>query len=128
MCLSEPLESFEEARRSALEQLLAGLTGGSAVAAAEAFARGERCLRVVHGDPDSPQEARRIDSLAAMAEQVVLEVDAPGQWLRTVGTNDTSTFWFAGSEQVDADFLVAALAARVLAIAPPWWRLSEDPA
>lgn len=122
------MEPSEESRDSVLERLLAGLSGSSAIAAAEAFARGERCLRVIHGDPDSVEDAERINALPAMAEHVVLELDAPGQWLRTVGTNDTTTFWFAGSDQVEADALVAALAARVLEGAPTWWRVSEDPA
>lgn len=120
------MESFED-RRSALEELLAGMIGGSNVAAAEAYARGERCLRVVHGDPETAEDSRRQDALTSLVDQVILEEDAPGQWVRTVGTNDSTTFWFASSDAVPADVLVAAMAARVGEIAASWWRLSEEP-
>src|ERR1700733_11658576 len=106
--------AYEAARRRAAEPS-ALFQPHQVVAEAELAARGIFPVSVVHGDAESEQDANLIHrALPGLAREA-------GTLAGQSGGNDYSTFLFSGPGAGDA---AAAFMARVLAIAPRWWRIT----
>jgi hypothetical protein len=101
----------------------------AAVTAALAYAHGQRCLTVVHGDPESPEDQAALHRLyESLSNAAVLAGGSCRQLVRTEGTNDTTTWWWASSEQISADEIVHQAIQLAHACARPWWRIRDNPA
>ena len=106
--------AYEAARQRAAE-LSALFQTHQVVAEAELAARGIFPVSVVHGDAENDEDADLIHrALPGLARET-------GPLAGQSGGNDYSTFLFSGPGAADA---AAAFVARVLQIAPRWWRIT----
>jgi len=111
------------------DNLAAQLFAQAAADTALAYAHGQRCLSVVHGDPETPEDDAALSLLRdGLYHVAVLAGGSRTQLVRIVGTNDTTTWWWAGSEQISADELVERAAHIAKACARSWWRIDDNPA
>jgi hypothetical protein len=104
---------WDEARRQA-ERLEAIFASAEVVTEAELAAHGISPVTVVHGDPETSQDADLIHELHRLAGEC-----GPLRGWR--GGGDYVTFLFSGPA---AGQDAAALIARAAAIARPWWRIT----
>ena len=112
----EPLDGpdWEAARRRA-EELAAMFTGHQVITEAELAARGIHPVSVAHGTPETDEDARLIfEELPRLAREC-------GTLTGTRGGGEHTTYLFTGP---GADAAAAAFMARVLAVAPRWWRIT----
>lgn len=111
--MTEGPAAWDEARRRA-ERLEAIFAAAQVVTEAELAAHGISPVTVVHGDPETSQDAGLIHELHRLAA----ECGPLGGWR---GGGDYVTFLFSGPA---AGRDAAALIARAAAIARPWWRIT----
>ena len=112
----EPLEGpyWESARRRA-EELAAVFAADQVVTEAELAAKGIYPVSVAHGSPETDEAAALIfEVLPRLAREC-------GTLTATRGGNEYTTYLFAGP---GADAAAVAFMARVLAVAPRWWRIT----
>ena len=112
----EPFEGpdWEAARRRA-EELAALFSADQVGPEAELAAKGIYAVSVAHGSPETDEAAALIfEVLPRLAREC-------GTLTATRGGNEYTTYLFAGA---GADAAAVAFMARVLAVAPRWWRIT----
>jgi hypothetical protein len=104
-----------EAARRLGRALAAMLANSQAIAAAELAARGIHPVSVAHGEITGPEDAELIcGSLPQLAAEC-------GSLAGHQAGSEHTTFFFTGP---GADAAASAFIARILVIAPEWWRVT----
>jgi hypothetical protein len=111
--LEDPSSYWDKLRKRA-EDLNAMFAADQAVTEAELAANGIRPVSVVHGDPESSEDADLIHELHRLAEEC-------GTLSGYRGGGDYTTFLFTGH---GADSAAVAFTAAAVAIARRWWRIT----
>ncbi len=90
------------------------------VCEAEELAAGRRHLTIVHGDPDTLADSRRLTAFY----DVLGSLASAAEWARVRGSAEHVTVTIGGPDAEQMISLVATAAARA---DPGWWRITESP-
>ena len=95
---------------------------------AEAYARGERCLSVVYGPLETPDEQAAVDTLSAQLWGLATTLGGrEDQLLRSVGRDDRTTWWWRSTDGAPADVIAGHAEHLAHQLGRSWWQISQDP-
>lgn len=106
----------------------AALQADQAVSTALDYARGYRCLRVFHADPEDQDDMDASRHLQeALKDLPRLLGGHDEQLVRLVEASDTTTWWWASTSLLQAQTVVDQARKVVALHARPGWAISEEP-
>ena len=95
---------------------------------AEAYARGERCLSVVYGPVETPDEQTDLDALNVQLWDLATALGGrPDQMLRSIGRDDRTTWWWRSTDDLPADVITGHAEHLAHQLSRCWWQISQDP-